>query len=203
MVKKLLILIFMKKKKTKAQLEEERQEAERKQALAAKENLLKEFSKKIYLQEITDEDIRNLEQILTVEDYNDLRGTYNDLIFNGFPYSKDLREILYQFLDRVFQAELIDGGLVINMLSYGYISEETFKLLHHNTEAIRRSGFYMGLYPMLKRMLESGVKSSPHHEVDKIPLSEHEKENFRILIKDFSPEMQLTLEEMAIAAGEL
>ena len=92
----------MKKKKTKAQLEEERQEAERKQALAAKENLLKEFSKKIYLQEITDEDIRNLEQILTVEDYNDLRGTYNDLIFNGFPYSKDLREILYQFLSITF-----------------------------------------------------------------------------------------------------
>lgn len=191
------------KKKTKAQLEEERQEAERKQALAAKENLLKEFLKKIHLQTVTDEDIRNLEQILTVEDYNDLRGTYNDIIFNGFPYSKDLREILYLFLDRVFQAELIDGGLVINMLSHGYISEETFKLLHHNAEAIRGCGFHMGLYPMLKRMLESGVKSNPQHEANKLPLSEHEKENFRVLIKDFSPEMQLTLEEMAIAAGEL
>lgn len=192
----------MKKKKTKAQLEEERLEAAKQAALAAKEDILKSFLKKIYAQNMTDEDIRQLEGFLTVDDYNELRGSYNDLIFSGFPYSQPLRTVLYRYLNKVFQAELIDGGLVVNMLSHGYISQETFLLLHDNAMAICLSGFSVALHPILKRMLESGVKSNPHQEAEKLPLSAQEKENFRILIEDFRPEIQLTLEEIAIASGE-
>lgn len=190
------------RKNKKAQTEEEKREAIRQAALAAKEDILKNFLKKIHAKNMTDEDIKQLEGILTVEDYNELRGSYNDIIFSGFPYSKSLKMVLYHYLNRVFQANLIDGGLIFNMLSHGYISHETFLLLHDNATAICLSGFSIALHPILKKMLESGVKSTPDHETEKIPLSEEEKENFRILIEDFRPEIQLTLEEIAIASGE-
>ena len=189
------------KKTRKNQTEEERQQEARQKKLAEKEELLKKFLDKIYVRKMTDKDIIQLSGILEIEDYNELRGTYNDIIFQGFPYSQALREVLYQYLDRVFQAELIDGGLVVNMLSHGYISQETFRLLHDNADIICLSGFSVALYPMLKRMLESGVKSNPHHEAEKLPLSEKERENFRVLLNDFRPEeIQLTLEEMAMAS---
>ena len=190
------------KKTKKAQREEERQETIRQQALTEKENLLKDFLKKIYAKEVTDDDIRQLESILKTEDYNELRGSYNDIIFSGFPYSQKLRTTLYHYLDEVFKAELIDGGLIFNMLSHGYISQETFLLLHNNATVICLSGFSIALHPILKTMVESGIKSNPRHEAEKLPLSEQEKENFRILINDFRPEIQLTLEEMAMASKE-
>lgn len=189
----------MKKKKTKAQLEEEKR-AER---LKEKSSQLKRFLSKIQNGLMTDEDIRHLAEMLKIEDYNELQGSYNDIIVAGFPYSDDLRTILYHYLDSVLKQGLIDGGLVMNMLSHGYISRETFLILHDNAKKIRESGFGMVLHPMLKKMLERNVKANPRDETDLLPLTDDERKNFRLLIDDYSPEMmQLTLEEMAMATQE-
>ena len=102
----------MKEKKTKAQLEEEK----RAEQLKEKSSQLKRFLSKIQNGLMTDEDIRHLAEMLKIEDYNELQGSYNDIIVAGFPYSDDLRTILYHYLDSVLKQGLIDGGLVMNML---------------------------------------------------------------------------------------
>lgn len=152
---------------------------------------------------VSPQQISQIKGLLCLDDYYQLRDDYIALLITSFKFQQHpIKNMAAEFLRKMLEKEIVEWSILFVIVDLNYLSKKTYNILKEFHKTITASGLGEFLYSKLKTVYQRGYIYDWDKMKD-IPINKEKMALLKELVELYKPDTFMTLEEEAIARGEV